>query len=109
MALNLADFGSLLTLFVGTICGSAAAYGKGAGWLTPLFAVLSFVIALVVAAGCSWCAYGALKVGSSGPDPRYSTKTAMAGCLYMLMPLVSSVTAGGAAVLLTERVLALFS
>ena len=79
MALNLADLGSLLTLPVGTVCGAAAAYSKGAGWMSPLFALLGFMIAWGVAAACRRCAYAALN--ASHADPRYSSKAAITGCL----------------------------
>ncbi len=103
-----------LAIFVGTACGSFAAWQQGAGWVTPVFTVLSFYISLYTGLVFMWLADMAW-FGSLGPDPRDSTKTAdptktvVCWWLHRLMPLPAMSAAAAVCIFATRVLLGLFA
>jgi hypothetical protein len=84
MALNTADLGYLATLLAGILTGPAAAFSKGAGWLSPVYVIPGFIIAWIAGPFFNWLAYRGLAARIEKPD-------ALAGCLWGVSPLASIV------------------
>ena len=101
--LNLADLGSLMTIFFSTVTGAAAAHAQKAGLFSViLFAIGGFLLGILFAIASSKLAYRALARSSSpnGQHIGYSI-------LYFVTPLLSVCLASAATALLTTGTLSL--